>query len=357
MTLRAATLRNFRNFSSLDVTFPEEGVVILGANGHGKTNLLEALYYLVLFRSLRGAKDRELVRFGNDGFFVAGDLGDRRVTAGYEVRGRRKKVTVDGQERRKLAEAVGVVTAVVFSPADRMIVTGGPAARRRYLDVVLALSVPTYLKHLVAMRAALKQRNAALRRGKADEALAFDTSYAMSASQVACSRREWVATWSDRYASLIAALGESGTPILLYHAQHGREDDDVASLERSLASVIDRDLQRGMTTVGPHRDDLELVLDGRALRRFGSAGQHRTAAVALRLLEATSLKEARGAAPMGLYDDVFAELDADRQARLLTLIQDELPGQAMIAAPRESEVPRALLDRPRWRMEHGHLAT
>jgi DNA replication and repair protein RecF len=110
-----------------------------------------------------------------------------------------------------------------------------------------------------------------------------------------------------------------------------------------------------MTTVGPHRDDLVLTLDERDLRTYGSAGQQRTAAIALRLLEAESLKETTEVAPIALYDDVFAELDAGRQARLLGLIREALPGQAIVAAPRESEVPGELLDRDRWRMARGVL--
>ncbi len=110
-----------------------------------------------------------------------------------------------------------------------------------------------------------------------------------------------------------------------------------------------------MTTVGPHRDDLALRLAGRDLRTFGSAGQQRTAAIALRLLEAEALTAARQATPIALYDDVFAELDGDRQSRLLELIRETLPGQAILTAPREAEVPAALLTLPRWKMRGGRL--
>ena len=112
-----------------------------------------------------------------------------------------------------------------------------------------------------------------------------------------------------------------------------------------------------MTTTGPHRDDLHLSLGGKDLRTYGSAGQQRTAAVALRLLEAEAIERARDAAPIALYDDVFAELDAGRQARLLSLIQETFPGQAVVTAPRESEVPAAMLDRPRWSMNGGRLVS
>jgi DNA replication and repair protein RecF len=315
---------------------------------------LEALYYLVLFRSLRGAKDRELVRFGAGGFFVAGSNG-RRVTAGYEVRGRRKKVTVDGTEPAKLADAVGAFTAVVFSPADRAIVSGGPAGRRRYLDIVLSLSEPGYLTALTAMRAGLRQRNAALRRGRRDEAIAFDEPFADAAARVAQARRRWVERWGDRFAELCMALGERSGAALAYRPHHDEPSHSADDLARALSAAIERDLRRGITTVGPHRDELMLTLDGHELRAYGSAGQQRTAAIGLRLLEASCLTEARGSPPLALYDDVFAELDAGRRACLLALIREQLPGQAVIVAPREAEVPRDLLDRPRWHIRGGRL--
>lgn len=354
MNLSELTIRNFRNLASLDAALPSDGVVILGDNGQGKTNLLEAVYYLVLFRSLRGAKDRELVRFGQEGFFVAG-TGGRRVTAGYQVAGRRKKVTVDGAEAKKLSEAVGVVAAVAFAPADRDIVAGGPARRRRYLDVLLSLGEAGYLNELTAMRNALRQRNAALRRGRAEEAVPFDSPFARAAAAVAETRRRWVWERRDRYVELCRALGETGNADIGYHERHREEGVDAFHLERALGATLDRDLRRGMTTVGPHRDDLTLTLNERDLRTYGSGGQQRTAATALRLLEAETLRETTGSAPIALYDDVFAELDAVRQARLLDLIRETLAGQAIIAAPRESEVPPELLDRPRWRMERGRL--
>jgi DNA replication and repair protein RecF len=124
-----------------------------------------------------------------------------------------------------------------------------------------------------------------------------------------------------------------------------------------LAESMDRDVRRGMTTVGPHRDDIELELDGRELRHFGSAGQQRTAAIALRLVEAETLKAARGTDPIALYDDVFAELDDERQARLLTLIERTLPGQAIVTAPREAELPARLLERDRWTITGGQVTT
>lgn len=352
MRLAQLTVRNFRNLAPLDVELPPGGAVIIGGNGQGKTNLLEAVYYLVLFKSFRGARDRELVRFGADGFFVGGTAGVR-VTAGYEVAGPRKKVTVSGNAVGTLAEALGTTTAVVFSPADREIVAGGPATRRRYLDVLLSLSEPGYLGQLSRLRGALRQRNAALRRGRAAEARAFDEPFAAAGTLVSGTRRRWVEEWEPRYNSLCAALGEVAGADITYTTPHR---GPAAELREALGATMARDLRRGTTTVGPHRDDLVLKLGGRDLRTYGSAGQQRTAAIALRLLEAETLTTTRGVTPIALYDDVFAELDGERQTRLLDLIRLTLPGQAIVTAPREAEVPATLLNLPRWRMEGGRLA-
>jgi DNA replication and repair protein RecF len=354
MELRGLTVRQFRNLASLDLELSPHGVVIIGDNGQGKTNLLEAIYYLVLFRSLRGVKDRELVRFGEAGFFVAGTAGCR-VTAGYEAAGRRKKVTVDGTAVTKLGDAVGRLLAVSFSPADRALVAGGPGERRRYLDVLLSLSDRRFLDTLTAFRAALRQRNAALRRGQAEAAWAFDGPFAQAAATVVAARTTWVATHGDRFGELCEALGECGRAALAYHVHRGggATPDDVL---RGLAAARDRDARRGLSTVGPQRDALHLTLDGRDIRRVGSSGQHRTAALALRLLEAEALSRARGTTPIALFDDAFAELDPERQRRLLDLIAGTLPGQAIVTAPRDAEVPASLLDRPRWRMIGGRLA-
>jgi DNA replication and repair protein RecF len=352
--LTRLTVRQFRNLAALDLDFPPRGVVIVGENGQGKTNLLEAIYYLVLFRSFRGGKDHELVRFGEAGFFVAG-VAQQRVTAGYEIHGRRKKVTVNGAAVSRLGDAVGCLLAVSFAPADRALVGGGPAERRRYLDVALALSDRAYLEALTALRSALRQRNAALRRGEAEPAWAFDQPLARAAAVVTARRLAWVAAQAEPYVELCGRLGEREAPALAYHLHRGSgpAEDDVL---RGLGAARDRDLRRGATTVGPHRDELRLLLGGREARQFGSAGQQRTAALALRLLEARCLEAAHGTTPIALFDDAFAELDAARQRCLLALIAETLPGQAIVTAPRDAEVPDALLDRPRWLIRDGRLA-
>ncbi len=359
MRLTGLAVRGFRNLAALELEIPAEGVVVVGGNGQGKTNLLEAIYYLMLFRSLRGAKDRELVQFGEPGFWVRGAAGDeasREIQVGvrYELFTARKVVFLDGAEVRKLGEAVGQILAVPFGPADSEIVSGTPATRRRFMDVVLSVSRPGYLGRLLELRHALRQRNAALRRGRGDEARAFDLPLAEAAAFVAGSRRVWVDEWRERFGELCTVLGELAIADLRYVSQVEDSGSSEAWRER-LEHSAERDLRRGTTTVGPHRDDLRIGLAGRDIRVYGSAGQRRTAAIALRVLEAETLTRARGTAPVGLYDDVFAELDQDRQARLLELLRVSLPGQAIVVAPREAEVPAKLFDRPRWQIRGGGI--
>ncbi|MDE3053484.1 MAG: DNA replication/repair protein RecF, partial [Gemmatimonadota bacterium] len=164
--VRLATLRlrDFRNFTRLDLALPAAGLVVVGENGQGKTNLLEAAYYLQLLRSVRGARDADLVRFGAAGFHVEGRVeAGPAVAVGFERGSRRKRVTLDGTPMARLSDAIGALPAVMFSPADVELVAGAPVARRRYLDIQLALTSRPYLAALQTYRGALARRNAALR--------------------------------------------------------------------------------------------------------------------------------------------------------------------------------------------------
>ena len=178
LACRELRLRQFRNFPELDLAFPPEGVAVIGDNGSGKSNLLEALYYLEIFRSFRGAPDEQLVRFGAPAFHIRGrfvepgSAGECEITAAYEPATRRKRVTLDGTEPARLGDAIGRVGAVLFSPSDMAIVAGAPGERRRFLDIVLSLNRPGYLDALQRYRQVLRQRNALLRVAASAPALA-----------------------------------------------------------------------------------------------------------------------------------------------------------------------------------------
>src|SRR5918999_19485 len=357
------SLRDFRNFEAVDVAFPAEGLALVGENGHGKTNFLEAIYYLQILRSFRGARDVDLVRFDTPGFHLAAALGGApagQVTVGFHRQSKRKKATVDGAEALRLADAIGAFPAVIFSPTDAELVAGAPSERRRFLDVMLSLTSRPYLAALQRYRATLARRNAALRVTGAHTPGAIEVwepALAETGAILWRARRAWVQSHAEQFASLCADIGEQGSSALRYVTP--LDCDDSAAEQELLAALARRrtlDIQRGLTHAGPHRDDLELTLEGRDLRTFGSAGQQRTAAIALRLLEASTLRLASGAEPIVLLDDPFAELDHRRTARILTLLQAEGRGQTVLAVPRASDIPADLTRLERWRVTAGVIA-
>ncbi len=360
--LRRITARDFRNLAEVSVEVPEAGLALVGDNGHGKTNLLEAVYYLHLFRSLRGARDVELVRFGSAGFHVSAIAdGTRwnRLGAGFERETGRRRILLDGVPCERVSEALGALPSVAFSPADVLLVAGGPAARRRWLDVTLAATSPRYLTALRDYRAALAQRNAALRaRSRLSPASVWNTALAAHGATLTVARASFLAWARPRALDHGGALGERGALELRYRTGEAlpadaTEDQARDGLAAALAAGADRDAERAMTHHGPHRDDVELRLAGVSLRRFGSAGQQRTAAIALRLLECEWHREQGGCEPILLLDDPVAELDRGRSARVLALLTSQAAGQVLLAVPREDDIPAALTSLSRRRVREG----
>ena len=351
MRLARLEARGFRNLADVEREVPREGVVLLGRNGQGKTNLLEAMAYPVLFRSVRGAPDQEVARHDGPGFRVsAGIQSAASCELAATVTGgpRRKRVTVDGAEPARLADAIGRWTAVAFLPSEVALAAGPGQERRRYLDRTLALSARGYLTGLTRYRAALAQRNAALRQGRLPVARAFDAALAEAGAAVVRERLRWMGRAEERYREALDLLGgEAGS--LEYRGEP--ELAEAGAWPAALAASERRDGARGTTTVGPHRHDLALALGGRALRAVGSTGQLRTAAVALKLLEVATIEAARGEAPAFLLDDVFAELDTDRQRRLGAWMQRG-ERQIVVTAPRRDELPPGIA-LPVWEVDGG----
>lgn len=359
MRLTRLEARGFRNLANLDLEVPAEGAVLLGANGQGKTSLLEAIAYPVLFRSFRTSLEADVVRFGETGFRVTlafrRDGQGRTVSAEYRVAGRKRRQELDGAPVPRLADIAGSWLAVVFAPDDVRLASGPANARRLYLDRTLALSDPGYLRSLGRYRQALAQRNAALKQGRADLAAAFDAPLAVAGAGVVARRLLWVEQSRELFTRLLIELGEtSGEATLEYHG--AAELADAAAWPERLGRAATRDAALRVTTVGPHRDELLLRLAARPLREFGSTGQHRSAAIALKLLERDTIQRATGLTPALLLDDVFAELDRPRQERLALRLFSGPPAQVFLSAPRGDELPLGLR-LPVWGLDQGRVTT
>ena len=343
MRLQRLAARGFRNLADLDCDVPAPGVALLGANAQGKTNFLEAVYYPVLFRSFRGAPDQEVTAFGAAAFQVEAaveDAGVGTLFAGYVPAGRRKRILLDGAESERLTEAVGRWLAVVFLPGDVELASGPAALRRQYLDRLLSLADRGYLRSLARYRAALAQRNSALRQGRPELAWAFDRPLAASGAEIVAARERWARHADARFAAEFDGVGERGRATLSYRG--APELADPGAWTQALEGAQAADCARGASTVGPHRDDLRLEIGGRPIREFGSTGQQRSAAVALKLLELATLREARETEPALLLDDVFAELDDERRQRLASRLVGPEARQVFLTAPRVEELPPGL---------------
>ena len=363
--LERIAIRNFRNLERVDLALPPDGAVIVGDNGHGKTNLLEAIYYLQIMRSIRDARDQDLTRFDATGFHISAHAAtpeEREISVGFDRGVKRKKVSIDRTEVRRLSDALGALPSVMFSPRDLEFVSGAPSERRRYLDLVLALTNKRYLQALQHYRANLARRNAALRnatrRGSAaneQQIAVWEPALAEHGSVLIEARAKWVSDSAAEFSDLAERIGEKGDARIRYVSPFA---DSEARYDVLLAAFEEKrplDLRRGLTHVGPHRDDLELTLDGRDLRLFGSAGQQRSAAIALKLLEAATLRDHAGAEPLLLLDDPCAELDVRRAARILLMLEERGLGQTILVVPREADIPPGLMRLDRLQIRDGEV--
>lgn len=372
MKARLARLevRDFRNLARVELSPPPEGLVIIGENGQGKTNLLEAIYYLQILRSARGARDQDLIRFGADAFHLAATVDTNachEIGVGFERAGKRKRVRIDGDIPERLSDALGALPSVLFSPADVELIAGAPAARRRYLDILLALTARGYLGALQRYRAALSRRNAALResarsgRTSSASVAVWEPTLAEHGAVLIRERRAWVDAIEARFEQLCHEIGETSRVRLRYAGTIDATSDIAAELAGALEEKRPFDLRRGLTHSGPHRDDLVITITGpdgaaRELRTFGSAGQQRSAAIALRMLEASTFTERTGRSPLFLLDDPFAELDVRRSSRVLDLLSGSGLGQTVLVVPRESDIPSEFTGLERLRVAAGQIA-
>lgn len=366
MRLRRLELRHFRNLGVQELEFAPEGAAIVGDNAQGKSNLLEAIYYLETFRSFRGARDDQLVAFDEDVFRLVGALegdDDVEVTAAFQKTGRRKKVTVDGVESDRIGDALGRLGAVVFSPADIAVITEGPSERRRFLDIVLSLNTSGYLEALQRFRHILSQRNTALREQEpAAVVRAWDDALVRNGGVVIDARRSWIERWSEPFRDYYQMVS-GGRPARMEYRPSvdpgcpESRDEVVETYREALLETAERERRVGNTVVGPQRDEVVFTLEddqeGLDIRDFGSGGQRRTAALALRLVEADTIRSVRGQRPIVLMDDVFAELDPGRGERILEFFDREETGQVIVTAPKESDVRVRRDVLPRWKIQDG----
>ncbi len=403
MFLKRLSLTNFRNYARLDVDVPTGSVLLVGDNAQGKTSLLEAVYFLATFVSFQADSDRQLINFiaGREPLAVARIVADFQrqemdhssrdhrlevriiqeangINGGSRVR---KEVLLDGVER-KISEAVGVFNAVLFQPQTLRIIEGAPEDRRRYLNLTLAQAVPRYTAALTDYNRAITQRNALLkllneRGGDPNQLTYWDELLASSGASLIYARIQAI-KGLERLAARIHSQLTQGAEVL--RLSYLPAYDPLPKPERQYALPIDapldrsgiplekiqqgffeslerlhsEEIARGVTTIGPHRDELRFLANGIDLGVYGSRGQSRTAILALKLAEVAWLKEETGQWPVLLLDEVLAELDVQRRTDLLERLADI--EQAMLTtADLEAFSKDFIRQATLWRINAGQL--
>nr|MDD6335971.1 DNA replication/repair protein RecF [bacterium] len=332
MRLTRLELQNFRTYAALELELEGGVSVFTGENAQGKTNLLEAIYLCCVGRSHRTAHDAEMIREG---------AGEGRVRVCYQaLQGAgeiemqlravgRKTVLVDGVPTRRAGELYGHLNAVLFSPEDLGLVKDGPAARRKYVDVAISQVRPGYFYQLQQYTRALAQRNALLMSYDGVSAWAQDTLWAWDEQLIAAGaaimarRKVFIGQLAEQAAQLHAGISAGRESLKVQYAPHigwTQDGGEAEAFRAALLSARAADMARKTTTVGPHRDDLGLSIDGRDARVYASQGQQRTVALALKMAELALLRQESGDWPLLLLDDVMSELDVTRQRALLTYL-------------------------------------
>jgi DNA replication and repair protein RecF len=328
-------VQSFRNLSEVELEPAARLNVISGDNGHGKTSLLEALYVLATSRSFRAEKAVEIVQHGSARAQIAASIADAGIRREQRamLAAAARSFSIDGKRVARLSSYATRTPVVVFHPGDLALVGGGATLRRTLLDRVALFVEPVSAEHRARYVKAVRERQRALELGgirspdvDAFEELAAEHGAALTAARARASAR--------LVAAVAPAFVEMAAPGLDLAARFVPGGSDVASdLRRAFADSRAADLGRGSARFGPHRDDLELLLDGRLARRHASQGQQRLLALALKLAELDCVRAARGADPVLLLDDVSSELDPERFTAVFAFLRRE-PGQVFVTTPR-----------------------
>ena len=348
-------LRDFRNYTRLDAEFAPGFHLLLGDNAQGKTNILEAIYLMATLRSFRGVGGAQMIRHGAKGYFVGGNVVGQRD---HEIKMywalRERKLALDGQPVKKLADYFGALRTVVFCTEDLQLVKGAARARRRFLDLLLAQTQPGYLPLLQRYMHTVRARNALLKQRIVDEAAleSFSSELARLGNDLIRARRELVPKFSP-LARLAYRRISNGAEELRIEYQPGVKNDFAVELAQSRA----REKTFRATLVGPHRDDLQLLLNEKSAAQFGSEGQKRTLAMALKMAQSEFLAGIHGSPPILLIDDVMGELDVKRRSGFLPLLEQarRTSGQVFMTCTEENW-PRELgRDLKKWEVAGGTL--
>ena len=324
MFIESIELSDYRNYSHLHIDFHKGTNVLYGDNAQGKTNILEAVYVCSTTKSHRGSKDKEIIRFGADESHIK--MMVRRDGIPYRIdmhlkKNRTKGVAVNGVPIKKASELFGIVNVIFFSPEDLNIIKNGPAERRRFLDLELCQLNKVYVYDLVQYNRVVVQRNKLLKEMDSDPSLKetlniWDSQLVRFGSELIRLRTRFVEELNELIREIHFHLSGEREELEIRYEPNVTPETFEAELSRNR----NQELRQRLTLTGPHRDDLNFIVNGADIRKFGSQGQQRTAALSLKLAEIELVKKLVRDYPILLLDDVLSELDGERQNHLLSAI-------------------------------------
>ncbi|ODJ58572.1 DNA replication/repair protein RecF [Brochothrix thermosphacta] len=342
MFLETMSIDHFRNYDHAELEFGQDVTLFLGQNAQGKTNVLEAIYTLAMAKSHRTTTDKDLIQWQAEYAKIEGRVRKRgqSVPMSLIVTNKGKKAKVNHLEQKRLSNYIGHLNVVMFAPEDLLLVKGSPSVRRRFIDMELGQMLPIYLYDLTQFQRILQQRNHYLKRLQTRKTTdttmldVLDEQYSELAAKITLRRRDFVVQLSEyaipihseisRQKETLEIHYESSVKLLEEVAKDKELDEVRAQLITDLQSKRQREIDRGVSLIGPHRDDLTFIVNERNVQVFGSQGQQRTTALAVKLAEIDLIFQETNEYPLLLLDDVLSELDEHRQTHLLNAIQGKV---------------------------------
>ncbi|MBQ8550638.1 MAG: DNA replication/repair protein RecF [Clostridia bacterium] len=324
MIVKKVLIKNFRNIENIEILPDEKMNVFYGPNAQGKTNLLEAIWLFTGAKSFRGAKDSEFVKFGTTEGFIKTEFFKDGAENEAEIKiGERRKAYLNGNSLASPGALAGKFCAIVFSPQDISLIKDGPSVRRRFLDTAIFQIYPKYVEIMRKYTRAVQQRNAAIKDSYYHPSLlslidVFDAEIVENGKKIIEYRKRYINYLKTEVPKIYSGISENKESLDISYALNCSAE----LLEERLKAARREDMKTGITSVGPHRDDIEFSINGISARLYGSQGQKRSAALSLKLAEAEILNKQTGSRAIALLDDVMSELDPARQDYVLNHIKD-----------------------------------
>lgn len=326
MIIKSIELADFRNYDTLNLTFDKGTNILYGDNAQGKTNILEAIYVVATTKSHKGSKDKDIINFNKEEAHIRAYIEKEEVETRIDMHLRSSKskgIAIDGQKIKKAAELLGLLNVVFFSPEDLGIIKNGPAERRRFVDMELCQLDNFYLYNLNSYNKIVNQRNKLLKDLYFNPSLKetlniWDSQLVSFGSKIIERRKIFVEQLNEIIYDIHKKLSGDKEELRIKY----EPDVSIEDFEQKLRYSQERDIKLKQTCVGPHRDDFSFIVGDIDIRKFGSQGQQRTAALSLKLSEIELVKKITKDTPVLLLDDVLSELDANRQNYLLNSIGD-----------------------------------